>query len=369
MPDEHCQTQNSCRFQLHREKSERLEYRSMSGMTKKKCGRCEDSSCDVRCRLFAKVFIVDRSLSRKTPEKGRERGRAEFCDMSVKPSIQKLATRLSPSKNDLVPVSLVNHLTPVAAAAYSRPKISFSQSRANERITTPDNRMDLSFSYFNRGGTRTPDKFSDSAGNFGLDRFDRLHSITLDYRAKFGSCKFSSGISHEIRWRDPRPVFLERARATHQFLGNYVVGDEYQIAPQTHPTTVTSDPVRKRNRNPGCLWEKERERGRENDGTRTVWDAHVRSQGRSGAINHSGRFISRRAATAATRFRECSRGDLAWKRTAVVHLRDELSNGEKAGEADRDKGEDFGAAGTAGAALGQDVVLQGFVEEQLEAQE
>lgn len=42
---------------------------------------------------------------------------------------------------------------------------------------------------------------------------------------------------------------------------------------------------------------------------------------------------------------------------------------EKAGEADRDKGEDFGAAGIAGAALGQDVVLQGFVEEQLEAQE
>lgn len=29
------------------------------------------------------------------------------------------------------------------------------------------------------------------------------------------------------------PVFLERPRATHQFLGNYVVGgDEYQIALQ-----------------------------------------------------------------------------------------------------------------------------------------
>lgn len=42
---------------------------------------------------------------------------------------------------------------------------------------------------------------------------------------------------------------------------------------------------------------------------------------------------------------------------------------EKAGEADRDKREDFGASGIAGAALGQDVVLQGFVEEQLEAQE
>lgn len=42
---------------------------------------------------------------------------------------------------------------------------------------------------------------------------------------------------------------------------------------------------------------------------------------------------------------------------------------EKAGEADRDEGENFGAAGIVGAALGQDVVLQGFVEEQLEAQE
>lgn len=41
----------------------------------------------------------------------------------------------------------------------------------------------------------------------------------------------------------------------------------------------------------------------------------------------------------------------------------------KAGEADCDEGEDFGAAGIVGAALGQDVVLQGFVEEQLEAQE
>lgn len=41
----------------------------------------------------------------------------------------------------------------------------------------------------------------------------------------------------------------------------------------------------------------------------------------------------------------------------------------KAGEADRDEGENFGAAGIAGAALDQDVVLQGFVEEQLEAQE
>lgn len=70
------------------------------------------------------------------------------------------------------------------------------------------------------------------------------------------------------------------------------------------------DLVRKRNRNPGCRWEKERERGRENDGTRMAWDAHVRSQGRSGAINRSGRFISRRAATAATRFRECSQKDL-----------------------------------------------------------
>ncbi|KYM77437.1 hypothetical protein ALC53_12066 [Atta colombica] len=42
---------------------------------------------------------------------------------------------------------------------------------------------------------------------------------------------------------------------------------------------------------------------------------------------------------------------------------------EKAGEADRDKGKDFGAAGIACAALGQNVVLQGFVEEQFEAQE
>lgn len=42
---------------------------------------------------------------------------------------------------------------------------------------------------------------------------------------------------------------------------------------------------------------------------------------------------------------------------------------EKAGEADRDEGKDFGAAGIAGATLGQNVVLQGFVEEQLEAQE
>lgn len=36
---------------------------------------------------------------------------------------------------------------------------------------------------------------------------------------------------------------------------------------------------------------------------RTDGDAHVRSRGRSAAINRSGRFISRRAATAATRFR------------------------------------------------------------------
>ncbi|KYN16026.1 Low density lipoprotein receptor adapter protein 1 [Trachymyrmex cornetzi] len=42
---------------------------------------------------------------------------------------------------------------------------------------------------------------------------------------------------------------------------------------------------------------------------------------------------------------------------------------EKAGEADRDKGKDFGAAGIACTALGQNVVLQGFVEEQFEAQE
>lgn len=55
--DEYCQTQNSCRSQLHREKSERMEYRSMDGMTKKKCERCEDSSCDVRCQLFAEVFV------------------------------------------------------------------------------------------------------------------------------------------------------------------------------------------------------------------------------------------------------------------------------------------------------------------------
>ena len=56
---------------------------------------------------------------------------------------------------------------------------------------------------------------------------------------------------------------------------------------------------------------REREREREErgrDGTRT-WDAHVRSRGRSDAINRSGRFISRRAATAATRSRGCSRGD------------------------------------------------------------
>lgn len=42
---------------------------------------------------------------------------------------------------------------------------------------------------------------------------------------------------------------------------------------------------------------------------------------------------------------------------------------EKAGEADRDEGKDFGAAGIACAALGQNVVLQGFVEEQFQAQE
>lgn len=54
--DEHCQTQNSCRSQLYREKSERMEYRSMNRMTKKKCGRCEDSSCDVRCRLFVEAL-------------------------------------------------------------------------------------------------------------------------------------------------------------------------------------------------------------------------------------------------------------------------------------------------------------------------
>lgn len=65
--------------------------------------------------------------------------------------------------------------------------------------------------------------------------------LLRDYRTKFSSCKFRAGISHEIRWRDPRSVFLERARATHQFLGNYVVDeDEYQIAPQAHPSTVTS---------------------------------------------------------------------------------------------------------------------------------
>jgi len=65
--------------------------------------------------------------------------------------------------------------------------------------------------------------------------------LLRDYRTKFSSCKFRAGISHEIRWRDPHSVFLERARATHQFLGNYVVGeDEYQIAPQVHPSTVTS---------------------------------------------------------------------------------------------------------------------------------
>lgn len=45
-----------------------------------------------------------------------------------------------------------------------------------------------------------------------------------------------------------------------------------------------------------------------------------------------------------------------------------LANEEKAGElADCDEGEDHGVAGIAGAELGQDVVLQGFVEEQLEA--
>jgi len=42
---------------------------------------------------------------------------------------------------------------------------------------------------------------------------------------------------------------------------------------------------------------------------------------------------------------------------------------EKTGEADRDEGEDFGAAGIARAALGQNGVLQGFVEEQFETQE
>lgn len=62
--DEYCQTQNSCQFQLHREKSERME--SMSGMTKKKCGRCEDSSCDVRCRLFAEGLCRP-SVIPKTP--------------------------------------------------------------------------------------------------------------------------------------------------------------------------------------------------------------------------------------------------------------------------------------------------------------
>jgi len=39
----------------------------------------------------------------------------------------------------------------------------------------------------------------------------------------------------------------------------------------------------------------------------------------------------------------------------------------KAGETHRDEGEDLGAAGIAATALDQDVVLQGFMEEQFEA--
>jgi len=50
---------------------------------------------------------------------------------------------------------------------------------------------------------------------------------------KFDARKFRASILYEIRWWNPRSVFLERPRATHQFLGNYVVGgDEYQIALQ-----------------------------------------------------------------------------------------------------------------------------------------
>lgn len=44
--------------------------------------------------------------------------------------------------------------------------------------------------------------------------------------------------------------------------------------------------------------------------------------------------------------------------------------GKKTGEpADCNEEEDRGVAGVGGAALGQDVVLQGFMEEQLQAQE
>lgn len=79
------------------------------------------------------------------------------------------------------------------------------------------------------------------------------------------------------------------------------------------------DPVRKRNRNPGQRWKRERAKKKEirrkrdrkwerPKKTRTDGDAHVHSrEGEApAAINRSGRFISQRAATVARRFRECS---------------------------------------------------------------
>lgn len=39
----------------------------------------------------------------------------------------------------------------------------------------------------------------------------RGHYLPRDYRTKFGFYKFRAGISHEIRWRERGPVFLERA--------------------------------------------------------------------------------------------------------------------------------------------------------------
>lgn len=155
---------------------------------------------------------------------------------------------------------------------------------------------------------------------------------------------------------------------------------------------------------------------------------------RASAINRSGRFTSRRAATAATRFRGAApnspgRARPEWREEVDEDEREDLPPAvspqvrapapavksrpvfgcvtlertiikfslgsgfdlgfglafffpgqvarfvseparrrEKAGETDRDAGQGLGAAG-ASTAVGQDVVLQGFVEEQFEAQE
>lgn len=48
-------------------------------------------------------------------------------------------------------------------------------------------------------------------------------------------------------------------------------------------------------------------------------------------------------------------------------MRERVLEREKAGEADCDEREDLGAVGAAGTALDENVILQEFVEEQLQA--